>query len=204
MFKFNPFHMGGSGSSGEPTSTLAAFSSTSSGQGSGQRIPLTAAGSLLQAGASRPGSGSSNASPHAASLAARLEALLRDPPAWLIDPNRLMLELTGSGRLLLLGLGHYGACYRGWLLPQSAVAEASGGAAPAAPASQLVPGGGLATTIGSSEVRVAIKVLNIADMDAAFFKVGGWCGKFEDTPAHAPHMHAASAPVFRNQGCLAR
>lgn len=177
MHKFNPFQLGGSGGSGDPTSTLAAFSSTSTGQGSGQRIPLTAAAHLLQAGASRPGSGSSNASPHAGLLAARLEALQREPPAWLIDPNQLMLELTGDGRLLLLGVGHYGACYRGWLLPQpagakAAAAGAGAGAAPPALAKQVAPGGALATTIGSSEVRVAIKVLNIADMDAAFFKVG--------------------------------
>lgn len=177
MHKFNPFQLGGSSGSGDPTSTLAAFSSTSTGLGSGQRIPLTAAAHLLQAGASRPGSGSSNASPHAGLLAARLEALQREPPAWLIDANQLMLELTGDGRLLLLGVGHYGACYRGWLLPQPAgakVAAAGAGtaAAPPALAKQETPGGALATTIGSSEVRVAIKVLNIADMDAAFFKVG--------------------------------
>lgn len=100
---FNPF-------AGGPKRSQSGSSSAASqlGTGSSRNLPISAAASLLAADA---GSGGSGSKPEdSAQVAAKLEALQRQPPAWFIDPDRIVLEQGPDGRLVLLGKGSYGGC----------------------------------------------------------------------------------------------
>ncbi len=97
---FNPF-------AGGPKRRLHSQSSpVSNTEGSSRTLTISAAASLLAANAGAGGSGSKpEDSEH---LAAKLEALQKQPPAWFIDPDRIVLEQGLDGKLVLLGRGSYG------------------------------------------------------------------------------------------------
>ena len=97
---FNPF-------AGGPKRRLHSQSGpVSNTEGSSRTLTISAAASLLAANAGAGGSGSKpEDSEH---LAAKLEALQKQPPAWFIDPDRIVLEQGLNGKLVLLGRGSYG------------------------------------------------------------------------------------------------
>lgn len=99
---FNPF-------AGGPKRSQSGSSAASQlGTGSSRTLPISVAASLLAADA---GSGGSSSKPEdSVQVAAKLEALQRQPPAWFIDPDRIVLEQGPDGRLVLLGKGSYGGC----------------------------------------------------------------------------------------------
>lgn len=82
-----------------------------SASGSVSTLPLSAAASLLAASASDNGSG--GPSEDSGGLSAKLEALRKQQPSWLISAARLVLEQRPDGRLVLLGRGSYGGRGRG-------------------------------------------------------------------------------------------
>lgn len=108
---FNPFAGGPQRTPTPPGSNTDAGLSS----GGSQPLPLSAATSRLQSG----GTGGSAAPPaaRAAALAAKLEALEREAPPWLLSPARLSMEHSGDGRLVLLGAGAFARVYSGYLAP---------------------------------------------------------------------------------------
>lgn len=105
---FNPFAAGPTRFSKQQVASSGtdAPSLSPSASGSVSTLPLSAAASLLAASASDNGSG--GPSEDSGGLSAKLEALKKQQPSWLISAARLVLEQRPDGRLVLLGRGSYG------------------------------------------------------------------------------------------------
>ncbi|PSC70996.1 serine threonine-kinase [Micractinium conductrix] len=119
-----------------------------------------------------------------ARLQAKLEALQKDAPAWLISPSRISpsrisLDQGAGGRLVLLGSGAYGRVYKGWLHPaghaggwELAESEGSTGA-----------------SLAGAPLSVAVKVIDVGDVNA-FLKEAPVMQQLNGGP-HTVHLHGA-------------
>lgn len=163
---FNPF------AGGPPSPAPASAPSTGPSPGSTQRtLSLSAATSQMQSGSS----GSAAPAARTAALAAKLEALEREAPPWLLPPTRLSMQHHGDGKLVLLGAGAYARVYAGYLVPDTKDRSSSGARAGLGqPLEPLLP--------------VAIKVGGRAGGGSAA-EGGELCGGRQAALLPAPAMH---------------
>lgn len=90
-----------------------------------------------------------------AALAAKLQALEKAAPPWLLSPSRLSMEHGSDGQLVLLGTGAYARVYAGYLAPPQPAAQPDGGSS------------GESSQPAEPPLHVAIKVGGWAEVAAA-------------------------------------